>query len=459
MIKDKSINIPVTLGEAKTSTMCLLPFMHLHTWPSGQVFPCCVYDSKHPIGNMNEASLQDIWNNDEIRTLRKQLVEGEIPTNCRRCFQREDEGISSFRLYRNAQYYTEDTINAVRSALENDYKIDDFHLYYWDFRNSNLCNMTCRTCGPELSSKWHEDSKAIWGLYLYPDNNGLVESAGKQLQEIHDIIDRDVDKVLHVYFAGGEPLINDMHYYILNKLIEHERFDVTISYNTNLLHLQYKNYDLVEMWDKFNRIEVWASIDAIGPRAEYIRQGTNWSRVDANLKTMLENKHIEFKVTPVISLLNVLHIPDFISYMMDLGLECWQIYMSNILLDPLTYHLAMLPRNLKMQVRESFAEFLLDLENKGYGERTIEYYRNSFSGITNYLNVDIGDHDNRIKIAQNFIYVTETLDRVRKQNFLETFPELKEYWDTCAGIPQPPWRKDKMENTHGQWRKDKIKNV
>ena len=43
---------------------------------------------------------------------------------------------------------------------------------------------------------------------------------------------------MHVYFAGGEPLINDMHYYILNKLIEHKRFDVTISYNTNLLHLQ-----------------------------------------------------------------------------------------------------------------------------------------------------------------------------------------------------------------------------
>ena len=69
MIKDKSINIPVTLGEAKTSTMCLLPFMHLHTWPSGQVFPCCVYDSKHPIGNMNEASLQDIWNNEFLQEL------------------------------------------------------------------------------------------------------------------------------------------------------------------------------------------------------------------------------------------------------------------------------------------------------------------------------------------------------------------------------------------------------
>ena len=443
MIESKSIIIPTRVEDSRQSTMCLLPFMHLHTWPAGQVFPCCVYDSQHPIGNTNESSLEDIWNNDEMRALRKQLVEGEIPTNCRRCFQREDEGISSFRLYRNEQYYTEDTINAEHNVRANDYKIDDFSLYYWDFRNSNLCNMTCRTCGPELSSKWHEDSKAIWGRYLYPDNNGLVESAGKRLQEIHDIIDRDVDKVLHVYFAGGEPLINDMHYYILNKLIEHERFDVTISYNTNLLHLQYKNYDLVEMWDKFNRVEVWASIDAIGPKAEYIRRGTNWSKVEANLKTLLENKHIDLKVTPVISIFNVLHMPDFINYMVDIGMSLTQIGLHNILLDPLAYHISMLPASTKNQVRELYAQFLIDKHNEGYSERGISLLRYRLNGIKNYLSVDIGDQESRIKNAQNFIYLTETLDRVRKENFLDTFPELKDYWDICAEVPQPSWRTKK----------------
>ena len=441
MIKDKGINIPVTVQDAQHSTMCLLPFMHLHTWPAGQVFPCCVYDSQHPIGNMNKASLEDIWNNDEMKTLRKQLVEGEVPTNCRRCFQREDEGITSFRLARNQQYFSQDIANVVHKSIENNYEVKDFNLYYWDFRNTNLCNMTCRTCGPELSSKWHEDFKAIHGAYRHPDKNGLVEAHGKPLKEIYDIIDRDVDKVTHVYFAGGEPLINDMHYYILDKLIEHERFDVVISYNTNLLHLQYKKYDLIEMWNQFYKVEVWGSLDAIGSRAEYIRQGTNWPRVETNLKTMLQqSSNIDFKVTPVISLLNVLHMPDFISYMMDLGLECWQIYMGNILLDPLAYHLSMLPGSLKTQVRESYAEFLISLKNKGYGEKTIAYYRDSFAGIINYLSVDIGDQESRKRNAQNFIYLTETLDRVRKENFSDIFPELKDYWDTCAAIPQPSWR-------------------
>jgi|TARA_Y100000310_G_C20674573_1_gene812206 radical SAM protein with 4Fe4S-binding SPASM domain len=446
MIKDKGINIPVSLADAQHNpgepgnTMCLLPFMHLHTWPGGHVFPCCVYDSRTPIGNMNEASLEEIWNNDEMRTLRKQLVEGEVPPNCHRCFQREDEGISSFRLYRNQVYFNKDTINAVHSAIENDYRIEDFHLYYWDFRNSNLCNMTCRTCGPELSSKWHEDYKAIMEEYKYPDKHGLVEAHGESLNEIHDIINRDVDKVMHVYFAGGEPLINDMHYYILNKLIEHERFDVTISYNTNLLHLQYKNYDLMELWDKFNKVEVWASIDAIGPKAEYIRRGTNWPKVEANLKTLVANKHINLRVTPVISIFNVLHIPEYINYMVDIGMNITQIGFHNILLDPLPYHMSMLPGSIKMQVRELYTQFIIDKQNEGYSEIAVEFLADRLSSIQNYLDVDIGDRLSRKKHAQNFLYLTKTLDHVRNETFLDIFPELKDYWDTCMELPLPQWR-------------------
>ena len=46
----------------------------------------------------------------------------------------------------------------------------------------------------------------------------MINCFGKGLQEVHDIVDRDIDIVDHVYFAGGEPIINDMHYYILEKI-------------------------------------------------------------------------------------------------------------------------------------------------------------------------------------------------------------------------------------------------
>ena len=445
MITDKNIHLPVSVEDAPHSTMCILPFIHLHTWPAGQVFPCCVYDwhadipqlPKHvkqvPEGGYSGiatgTSLEDIWNDEKIKTLRKQLVEGEEPAGCRRCFQGERQGVHSFRLARNYRY--KHHMDIVHKAVANDYKIEDFNLYYWDFRNTNLCNMTCRTCGPELSSKWHEDYKAITGLYHHAERNGLFEATGSSLQDIYDVIDRNIDIVEHVYFAGGEPLINDMHYYILNKLIEHERFDCEISYNTNLLHLKYKKYDLIDIWNKFNKVDVMASLDAIGPRAEYLRHGTKWPKIEENIKTLLQNKKIGFNVTPVISLFNVLHMPDYIDYMLDIGLESWQIYMGNILLDPESYHVAMLPDHIKTQVRELYVKYLENKKEQGYGDRTIQSLREKFDAILNFFDVDIGDDVLRKKYAKQFIHLTGTLDRVRNENFVDTYPELKDYWDAC----------------------------
>jgi MoaA/NifB/PqqE/SkfB family radical SAM enzyme len=184
------------------------------------------------------------------------------------------------------------------------------------------------------------------------------------------------------------------------------------------------------LWSKFDKVEVWASIDAIGPRAEYLRHGTNWKKINGNLKTMLANKHIRFSVTPVISLFNALHMPDYIDHLMDLGFSCWQILMGNILINPEPYALAMLPDHLKDQVRKTYDKFLED--KKGvYGERTLNDFKHKFQSIINYLDAPLEHQGTRKDLARRFIYMTRVLDRVRNENFVETYPELKDYWDAC----------------------------
>ena len=440
---DKGLKIPVCINDAyvEGATMCMLPFIHMHTWPHGQVFPCCVYDWRFELGNVNDTntSLETMFNNKKMKVLRKQLVDGKKPYGCRKCFEQEEEGISSFRLSANKRHHTKH-VDVVHKAMENNYNINDFHLYYWDFRVDNLCNMTCRSCGPELSSKWHDDYYELHHDDDYKmkvgNKGGLISLKGKGLQEVHDIIDRDIDTVDHVYFAGGEPLINDMHYYILDKLIEHKRFDVEVYYNTNLLHLNYKKHNLIDLWSKFDKVDVAASIDAIGPRAEYLRHGTNWKKINGNLKTMLANKHIGFRVTPVISLFNALHMPDYIDHMMDLGFASWQISMGNVLINPESYALAMLPDHLKDQVRKTYDKFLED--KKGvYGERTLSDFRHKFESIINYLDASLGHQGTHEEMARRFIYMTRVLDRVRNENFVETYPELKDYWDACLEETDP----------------------
>ena len=85
-------------------------------------------------------------------------------------------------------------------------------------------------------------------------------------------------------------------------------------------------------------------------------------------------------------------------------------------------------------------QVIIDLQNKGYSEIAVTYLDSRLSSIQNYLDVDIGDRPSRKKHAQNFLYLTKTLDHARKETFLDTFPELKDYLDTCAELPLPRWR-------------------
>ena len=93
-----------------------------------------------------------------------------------------------------------------------------------------------------------------------------------------------------------------------------------------------------------------------------------------------------------------------------------------------------------MQVRELYTQFIIDKQNEGYSERAVEFLANRLSSIQNYLDVDIGDRPSRKKHAQNFLYLTKTLDHVRNETFLDIFPELKDYWDACMELPLPQWR-------------------
>ena len=103
--------------------------------------------------------------------------------------------------------------------------------------------------------------------------------------DIIEWIDSKIDDVKYIHFAGGEPLIMDEHYYILQKLIEKDRTDVKIKYNTNLLKLRFKQHDLLDMWSNFNDIQVSASIDDIDARAEYIPK----AQYGKTLKTIYNN--------------------------------------------------------------------------------------------------------------------------------------------------------------------------
>jgi len=71
------------------------PFTGLATREDGAVKVCC---RSHPIGFIQDQSLEEIWNGDNMKRIRKQVLTGYRPPECEPCFSLEDQGVESLRL-------------------------------------------------------------------------------------------------------------------------------------------------------------------------------------------------------------------------------------------------------------------------------------------------------------------------------------------------------------------------
>ena len=194
-----------------SKSFCIIPWIHLHHWPNGNVYQCCITDMHNVAGNLKDNTMDEIWNNDHMKNLRLELLDGKKPESCMKCYEQEGKGIRSFRV--NANWTFDHHLYPKAEQTNPDGSLDKMDLIYWDFRFSNLCNMKCRMCGGHLSHLWHEDEKKLYKRTS--ENSAIVHVNDFSKQDIKKVIDSNLHMVEEVYFAGGEPLIMDEHYYIL----------------------------------------------------------------------------------------------------------------------------------------------------------------------------------------------------------------------------------------------------
>ena len=72
----------------KSKTFCILPWVHLHSWAGGEVYTCCLsnIEPEHRIGNLQDTSLQDLYNSDKMKEIRVKMLAGEQVESCTRCY-------------------------------------------------------------------------------------------------------------------------------------------------------------------------------------------------------------------------------------------------------------------------------------------------------------------------------------------------------------------------------------
>ncbi len=391
---------------------CMMPWTHMHLWPAGTTYPCCMSDPEFPIGNTQEQSLQEIWNGKELRNIRMNMLQDKPSKECRRCYELEENGMSTLRTGSIGNYaHHWDKVE----ATSDDGSAGDVNMAYMDIRFSNLCNLKCRSCGPQFSSSWFEDHKAIYGKLDHPK----ILQVRDEMRSFLDELDPMLESVERVYWAGGEPLITKEHYNILDKWIAMGKRDVSMDYTTNFTQMYYKKKTAFDYWNKFENVRVAASLDANHARGEYLRKNMVWSEVVQNRRTMIEQcPHVYFELTPTVSVYNVLNLPDFHKEWIEEGLLEPKNIRINILLDPTYMRLSILPPWIKSKVVERYQEHIAYLKQ-------FEDIAGVISDYESILNFMEKDRTDEIKM---FKFKTQRIDTLRQENLLDVFPELDGVW-------------------------------
>jgi organic radical activating enzyme len=279
--------------------------------------------------------------------------------------------------------------------------------------------MSCRTCGGWFSSSWYQEETELFG----PRNHPQFMYAGRDKDDMWNQMQEHIPYLEQIYFAGGEPLIMEEHYNVLKELVRREMFDVRLQYNTNFSRLNLKDENVLDYWKLFKSVSIGASLDAMGPRAEYIRKGTKWDQIVRNRKQMIETcPDVDFYVSSTVSIYNVLHVMDFHRDWAEQGLIRAQDWNINILQGPDRERIDVLPEVYKEQVRERISEHIEWLRPQDPLTRAIGGYE----AILKYM-----FDDNKDWLLHEFFSVNDKLDVYRNEKFEDVFPEFKDLRTYC----------------------------
>ena len=402
-------------GSSK-DVICTVPWMHLAFEPDGKIVPCCL-TSHHDYfaGDLNKDPIEKIWNSDNMKLLRKEMMEGREPKICSTCFNQEKVTNESSRIFHNKDFKS--VLKDIPIITEADGTCNRFELKYWDFRFSNLCNFKCRSCGPRYSSAWVPDAKKL-GYVGKQDKVWNISSVNDKPN--YDFLKDQINHVERIYFAGGEPLLMPEHWQILNMLVENKRLDTRLSYNTNASTLIYGNKNVLDYWKlwKPGKIEIWPSIDEIGARAELIRSGTVWPKVEENLKQMAALKNIIVRPGITVGAWNVFRLPEIIEHLISIGVVTkkhnYDNWFINLLQFPEYYHVSILPDDYRTATLEKLRTFI-----KEFNKRHNVDIGHRFTHIIHEL-----EKPHTPKHLKTFIQVSKSVDDVRGENIYSVIPEL-----------------------------------
>lgn len=396
-----------------------MPWVHFHVTQYGTVTPCCQapWQEEQAFGNMNSQTLSQVWTGDKINTFRKSMLYGKVDERCQGCFKKEKAGFTSLRQITNKNYA--DKIPIVQQSAQNSENWTAPPVYF-DIRFSNVCNLKCRMCGPWSSSSWFRDAAK---LNMLGERRQAVAYAFDNAEKFFNEFEQLVNTLEEIYFAGGEPLVMNEHYRLLELLIKHNRTDVKLVYNTNFSSFHYRDTDVIALWKQFSRVNIAASLDASQQRGELLRKNLTWEDVLANRRLLLEQlPHIEFTVSATLNAYNLLHLPEFHLEWLQQKLISVEDLIPTLLIHPAELSISNLPKAFRQKALGIYSKHMAHISSLPYrNAEKREHMLQQFKSVITCLQNATGEGS-----AEGFRKSSTAMDALRNEKTIELFPELKE---------------------------------
>ena len=380
---------------------CVLPFVNLEARTDGTISPCCIMQDHAGVNLAEGGTLTDVWNGEWLEGYRKAFLNNERPEACRNCWNEEEAGIQSKRLREQVFYrhiFDFDNPEATEQPITLDLKL------------GNICNSKCRICTTFASSQWAKEEIAIdpskRSEILAFNHRGMWP---KNNQDFWDDLETMLHGIVRFEFFGGEPLLIERHFDILEKCIEQGYAEnIQLSYNTNGSVFPENK---VHLWKHFKKVQIFFSIDDVDERFNYIRHPGKFEEVIENMKKFTELEgNFEFAMFQTIGILNICTMNDLTTFCNE-HLPMRMHY--NMVFEPKHMSAKCLPPEVKHSITEMYS-----------GEQP-EFIKNTLQ----FMN---GEQYDKQYFGQ-FVHTTKFGDTYRKENFVETFPQLYEYikdkWD------------------------------
>jgi sulfatase maturation enzyme AslB (radical SAM superfamily) len=384
----------------KNKNFCAIPFTRQTLWYDGSYKLCCYAGGENLSQEQNN---KKSFNSDQLKKIRGEFLNGKYPRECSGCENLSDKDIVPPNAYETATWIDDrKKYNALVKNIQEFSQGNEILPQMLDIRLSNVCNLKCRTCNPANSS-------AIQSEYNTNFQNSNIKkfNIGQIKQKYDHSIDDVGGELFRIYFAGGEPLIEQFN---LKFLESYNNLDTEIIINTNLTVV---NDRIIQIFSKFKNVTLMVSLDGVASVNDYIRQGSKFDNIVENIRTVNKLENVEVFVNFVLNMYNVFDTRNFFQYF---EINFPEIF-PRISISPVSNEKELFLECMPWELRRSAIDVL---------KSCLDLTDHNQSILQDSIKILESDNFNQLEF-DNFIKYSLALDKIRNQSLVSVVPQFGPY--------------------------------